>query len=93
MVVDGERHPMTRVHADGHLRGDRARHGARLPARRRRRRSCDDPYRHLPTLGELDLHLIGEGRHEKLWKVLGAQPTDGGVALRRLGAQRPRACG
>ena len=24
----------------------------------------DDPYRHLPTLGDLDLHLIGEGRHE-----------------------------
>ena len=24
------------------------------------------------TLGELDLHLIAEGRHEQLWKVLGA---------------------
>jgi 1,4-alpha-glucan branching enzyme len=33
----------------------------------------DDPYRHLPTLGELDLHLISEGRHEELWKALGAQ--------------------
>jgi 1,4-alpha-glucan branching enzyme len=33
----------------------------------------DDPYRHLPTLGELDLHLIGEGRHEELWKALGAR--------------------
>jgi 1,4-alpha-glucan branching enzyme len=32
----------------------------------------DDPYRHVPTLGELDLHLIGEGRHEELWRVLGA---------------------
>jgi len=32
----------------------------------------DDPYRHLPTLGEMDLHLIGEGRHEALWQVLGA---------------------
>ncbi|MDO5747947.1 MAG: 1,4-alpha-glucan branching protein GlgB [Actinomycetaceae bacterium] len=32
----------------------------------------DDPYRYLPTLGDLDLHLIGEGRHEKLWTVLGA---------------------
>ena len=32
----------------------------------------DDPYRYLPTLGELDLHLISEGRHEQLWKVLGA---------------------
>ncbi|MFN2561576.1 MAG: 1,4-alpha-glucan branching protein GlgB [Jatrophihabitans sp.] len=32
----------------------------------------DDPYRWLPTLGEVDLHLIGEGRHENLWKALGA---------------------
>nr|MDP9101674.1 1,4-alpha-glucan branching protein GlgB [Actinomycetota bacterium] len=33
---------------------------------------ADDPYRWLPTLGEVDLHLIGEGRHENLWHVLGA---------------------
>ena len=32
----------------------------------------DDPYRWLPTLGDVDLHLIGEGRHEDLWQVLGA---------------------
>ncbi|MCU1469025.1 MAG: 1,4-alpha-glucan branching enzyme [Glaciihabitans sp.] len=32
----------------------------------------DDPYRHLPTLGELDLHLVQEGRHEELWQALGA---------------------
>ncbi|GAA3510471.1 1,4-alpha-glucan branching protein GlgB [Dietzia aurantiaca] len=31
-----------------------------------------DAYRFLPTLGEVDLHLIGEGRHERLWTVLGA---------------------
>lgn len=31
-----------------------------------------DPYHFLPTLGQLDLHLIGEGRHERLWEVLGA---------------------
>ncbi|MBB6373996.1 1,4-alpha-glucan branching enzyme [Pseudonocardia eucalypti] len=34
----------------------------------------DDPYRWLPTLGEVDLHLIGEGRHERLWEALGAHP-------------------
>jgi 1,4-alpha-glucan branching enzyme len=41
----------------------------------------DDPYRHLPTLGEMDLYLIGEGRHEKLWQVLGAHAReyDGGA--------------
>jgi 1,4-alpha-glucan branching enzyme len=32
----------------------------------------DDPYRFAPTLGSIDLHLIGEGRHEQLWTVLGA---------------------
>jgi 1,4-alpha-glucan branching enzyme len=39
-------------------------HGTTYPA--------DDPYRYLPTLGQVDLHLIGEGRHEELWTVLGA---------------------
>jgi 1,4-alpha-glucan branching enzyme len=34
--------------------------------------TLDDPYRWLPTVGELDQHLIGEGRHERLWEVLGA---------------------
>jgi 1,4-alpha-glucan branching enzyme len=32
----------------------------------------DDPYRHFPTVGELDLHLISEGRHEDLWNALGS---------------------
>ncbi len=31
-----------------------------------------DPYRFLPTLGDLDLHLFGEGKHRDLWKLLGA---------------------
>jgi 1,4-alpha-glucan branching enzyme len=33
---------------------------------------ADDPYRHPPVLGDVDMHLIREGRHEQLWKVLGA---------------------
>ncbi|WP_136610492.1 1,4-alpha-glucan branching protein GlgB [Sinomonas albida] len=33
----------------------------------------DDPYHYLPSIGELDLYLIGEGRHEELWKALGAR--------------------
>jgi 1,4-alpha-glucan branching enzyme len=52
-------------------------HGTTYPA--------DDPYRYLPSLGEVDLHLIGEGRHEQLWDVLGAHPrtygTTTGVAF------------
>ncbi|WP_209658299.1 1,4-alpha-glucan branching protein GlgB [Clavibacter michiganensis] len=35
--------------------------------------TSDDPYRFLPTVGDLDLYLFGEGRHERLWDVLGAQ--------------------
>jgi 1,4-alpha-glucan branching enzyme len=31
-----------------------------------------DPYAFLPTLGELDLHLVMEGRHEQLYEKLGA---------------------
>ncbi|HXW81083.1 MAG TPA: 1,4-alpha-glucan branching protein GlgB, partial [Acidimicrobiales bacterium] len=34
----------------------------------------DDPYRLWPTLGDLDLHLFNEGRHRRLWEVLGAHP-------------------
>lgn len=33
-----------------------------------------DGYRFLPTLGEMDLYLFGEGRHEQLWEILGAHP-------------------
>ena len=43
---------------------------------------ADDPYRFSPVLGPVDLHLIGEGRHERLWDALGAHfrrwPTPAG---------------
>ncbi|MBV9049025.1 MAG: 1,4-alpha-glucan branching enzyme, partial [Solirubrobacterales bacterium] len=38
--------------------------------------TLDDPYAFSPTLGELDLHLIGEGRHEHLYEKLGAHVRD-----------------
>ena len=38
------------------------------------RHNAADAYRFLPTLGEVDLHLFAEGRHERLWEVLGAHP-------------------
>ena len=34
----------------------------------------NDPYHWLPTVGTFDQYLIREGRHEQLWKVLGAHP-------------------
>jgi 1,4-alpha-glucan branching enzyme len=35
-----------------------------------------DPYAFSPTVGELDLHLAGEGRHERLYERLGAHPRE-----------------
>ncbi|KOT37419.1 glycogen branching protein [Streptomyces caelestis] len=53
-----------------------------------------DPYRFLPALGELDLHLIGEGRHEELWTALGAHPmTHQGVTGTRFTVWAPNAQG
>jgi 1,4-alpha-glucan branching enzyme len=34
--------------------------------------TIEDPYAFLPTIGELDQHLIAEGRHEELYNKLGA---------------------
>ncbi len=41
--------------------------------------TADDPYRFVPSVGEIDLYLWGEGRHEQLWHVLGAhhRPHEG----------------
>jgi 1,4-alpha-glucan branching enzyme len=41
--------------------------------------TADDPYRFVPSVGEVDLYLWGEGRHEQLWQVLGAhyRPHEG----------------
>ena len=80
VVIGAKRHPMTQVHDEGVF-------VATVPGKVTDYRvevdghQYDDPYRYPPTLGELDLHLLREGRHEKLWKVLGAQPKDGGVAF------------
>ncbi|WP_229858557.1 GlgB N-terminal domain-containing protein, partial [Streptomyces anandii] len=54
----------------------------------------EDAYGFLPTLGELDLHLIGEGRHEQLWQALGAHPTvHQGVSGTRFAVWAPNARG
>src|SRR4051794_2977389 len=34
-----------------------------------------------PTIGEVDLHLINEGRHEQLWDALGAHPDADGTSF------------
>ncbi|WP_433532386.1 1,4-alpha-glucan branching protein GlgB [Micromonospora sp. CA-263727] len=80
VLVGDERHPMTRVHDVGVFEatvpGEVLDYRVDVDGQRH-----DDPYRHPPTLGDLDLHLIGEGRHERLWEALGARVLDGGVAF------------
>jgi len=41
--------------------------------------TSEDPYRFVPSVGEVDLYLWGEGRHEQVWHVLGAhhRPHEG----------------
>ncbi|MFT6564855.1 MAG: 1,4-alpha-glucan branching enzyme [Actinomycetes bacterium] len=75
LVIGDEQYPMTHVHRGvwaAAIRGDEvpdyrlavAYDGDSLPG--------DDPYRFLPSLGEMDQHLISEGRHEQVWQVMGA---------------------
>ncbi|SFD49177.1 1,4-alpha-glucan branching enzyme [Streptomyces aidingensis] len=57
-------------------------------------RIVQDPYRFLPAIGELDLHLVAEGRHEQLWQALGARPmTHQGVPGTRFTVWAPNARG
>ncbi len=52
----------------------------------------DDPYRFVPSLGDQDLYLWGEGRHEQIWRVLGAQTKKHeGVAGTSFSVWAPRA--
>ena len=57
--------------------------------------TTDDAYRYLPTLGEVDLHLINEGRHENLWQVLGSRVHhyEGGVTGTAFAVWAPSARG
>jgi 1,4-alpha-glucan branching enzyme len=74
----GARVSLTQVHPGGVFEG--LLEGAQLPLHYRLRVDygaggsfeIEDPYAFLPTLGELDLHLIGEGRHEQIYERLGA---------------------
>jgi 1,4-alpha-glucan branching enzyme len=77
-VAEGTRAELECVHPGGVFEGRLE--GAELPLRYTLEvdygdsgtLTIEDPYRFLPTLGELDMHLLGEGRHEELWEKLGA---------------------
>lgn len=53
-----------------------------------------DGYAMLPTLGETDIYLINEGRHERLWDALGSHVTTiDGVSGVRFAVWAPGAIG
>ncbi|MDQ6836359.1 MAG: 1,4-alpha-glucan branching protein GlgB, partial [Actinomycetota bacterium] len=76
--ADGEASELAQIHPGGIFEGTLAK--AQLPLRYRLEVeygdgasfTLEDPYAFDSTLGELDLHLIGEGRHEELYEKLGA---------------------
>jgi 1,4-alpha-glucan branching enzyme len=77
-LEDGGTVELRQVHAGGIFEGTAK--GIELPLRYRLqvdygdagRFTIEDPYAFSPTLGELDIHLIAEGRHEELYDRLGA---------------------
>ncbi len=78
-IVDGQRYPMQRLIEEGIF--ETTVPGKVLDYRIDTDGQVrDDPYRHLPTLGAFDLQLISEGRHERLWTVLGANAAGSGAA-------------
>jgi 1,4-alpha-glucan branching enzyme len=75
---------LPRVHPDGGFAGTVPEHvtghGRPFPYRLRAvwsdgdESEFDDAYRFAPVLGDLDLHLLAEGRHLRAWERLGAHP-------------------
>ncbi|WP_330269070.1 1,4-alpha-glucan branching enzyme [Streptomyces griseorubiginosus] len=97
VVIDGERSPLT-SEGDGLFSGllplDAIPDYTLRVAYADGEQEVHDPYRFLPALGETDLHLIREGRHEQLWKALGAEPmTHQGVTGTRFTVWAPNAQG
>jgi 1,4-alpha-glucan branching enzyme len=84
LVHTAEAEPLRlrRVHASGLFSG--VAKGATLPLRYElEARYPDgghfrlrDPYAFLPTLGDVDIHLLAEGRHEHLYERLGGHPRE-----------------
>jgi 1,4-alpha-glucan branching enzyme len=79
---DGATSELEQIHPAGFFEG--LVEGAQLPLRYRLEVdygeagtfTIDDPYSFPPTLGELDLYLIGEGRHEQIYEKLGSHVSE-----------------
>ncbi len=81
VTADGTSTALERRHAAGIFEGlvpalDPPRYTLRVTRADGEPVELRDPYAFLPTLGELDLHLAGQGRHAELWARLGAHPRE-----------------
>ncbi len=97
VLVEGQCLPMERLPQTDFFTA-RTEGGAALHYRLRWRageddwRESEDPYRFGTTLGDLDLHLFGEGRHHHVYRVLGAHPcVHEGVSGVRFATWAPNA--
>lgn len=71
---------LKRIHPEGFFTGSVARRKKPFAYRLKfaagdRSWEAEDPYRFPPLLGELDSHLLAEGRHRRLYERLGAHPV------------------
>src|SRR5262245_39325436 len=92
--ADGVTRPMRRIHPAGlyeavcptdsdirHPTPDTSPYQLRVTSQSVETHTMHDPYAFPPMMGELDLHLLGEGQHWKSYEKLGAQlRTIDGVA-------------
>ena len=77
--------PLQRIHKDGFFEavfpGEHAMFPYRLRTDYAGQHEFEDPYRFPPVLTDFDLHLLAEGKHEKVYEKLGAHLVEiSGVA-------------
>jgi len=90
---------LTRIHDaglfEGHIASVKIKTGYQLKAHYgETTHRFDDPYRFAPSLGDLDLYLLSEGRHVHAYRVLGAHIMEqDGVSGTRFTVWAPNASG
>ena len=73
----GETAPLKRIYDSGLFAGALPNGSKRYQLRARFGNNVvelDDPYRFPPVLGDVDLYLLGEGTHQRIYDKLGAHP-------------------
>jgi len=100
LFQNGERIPLIKAHADGLFEAETTRDLPSSPESYQievtfadgRSISHRDPHAFAPLLGDMDLYLLGQGRHLEAYRVLGAHPRDvGGISGTSFAVWAPNA--